>query len=426
MLYPRGTPSRIPIFSITGTNGKTTTTRLIAHVMSEQGQVVGTTNTDGVYIDGSEVRRGDTTGPSSARAVLFDPTVEVAVLETARGGILRRGLGYDMADVAVITNVSADHIGQDGVFTLNDLVHVKALVAERVAPGGTVVLNADDPKLLLVAKHPRVARPGISVVLFSTHARSHALLRHAAQGGTAYAVDHGVVVELTAEGARPLFSLDDVPITFGGAATFAAANVVAAAAASRARGVTKEALARALASFDHEQNPGRMNVFHVADARVIIDYGHNPAALSAAGDIVNVLEPARRTAVISVPGDRGDAAIRDSGAALARHFDRVVIKEDCNRRGRREGEIAMLLAAAVRARNPSISCVLELDERRAVALALETLVPGEVVVVFTDVPTMVREEIAARGGRPESSLRENRASSIEALHPDHAARGAAG
>lgn len=415
MLYPPGTPSRVPVISVTGTNGKTTTTRLIAHVMAHPGRVVGMTTTDGVYVGDVEVRRGDRTGPVSASAVLFDPAVEVAVLETARGGIVRRGLGYDLADVAVITNIAEDHIGQDDVASVEDLVHVKALVAERVCRGGTVVLNAEDPRLVELASHPRVARPGVNVVLFSTDPRNFALLRHTARGGTGYTVERGVIIEIRDEETRAVVRVQDIPITFGGALMCATANVLATIAACRALDVTCQSLAFALADFDHDKNPGRLNVYEVRGGRAVVDYGHNPAAFAAIADLARVFAPTRRTAVISVPGDRLDDAVRASAASVARHFDRIIIKEDQNRRGRSPGETARLLAAA--ATDHGAECVIELDERRAVALALSSMREGELVVFFTDVPDVARQEIAMHGGRPTTETRKPRASMIELLAP---------
>jgi cyanophycin synthetase len=217
--------------------------------MAKSGLVVGMTTSDGIYIGGHCIERGDTTGPQSARAVLFDPTVEYAALETARGGILRRGLGYDWSDVGVLTNIDADHLGQDGLQTVDDLLWAKMLVAERVREGGTLVLNAEDPRLAALPRHPRVARRAKRVAFFSLDPAHPVLARHLAAGGVGYTIDRGFLVEWMGSTEERILRADEIPAALGGAATFQIANALAAAAACRAHGVALGTIAAALRSF---------------------------------------------------------------------------------------------------------------------------------------------------------------------------------
>jgi cyanophycin synthetase len=249
MLYPEG-DGRIPVISVTGTNGKTTVARMIAHVLASTGLRVGLTTSDGIWIGGERITEGDTTGPRSARAVLSDPTVEAAVLETARGGITRRGLGYDWSDVAVLTNIQPDHFGQDGIESLEDLVFIKSLVAERVRDGGTLILNADDERLARLLEIPRVAEGEKRVAYFSLRAEHVVLRKPTGVGGAAYFVREGFVVEAVGQNRSRVLRLADVPATLGGAAEFQAANVLACVAACRARGVARERIAAALETFE--------------------------------------------------------------------------------------------------------------------------------------------------------------------------------
>ncbi|HEV2707392.1 MAG TPA: cyanophycin synthetase, partial [Pyrinomonadaceae bacterium] len=328
MLFPNGSDGRIPVISITGTNGKTTVTRMIGYVLGETGTRVGVTTTDGIWIGGRQVAAGDMTGPHSARTVLSDPTVEVAVLETARGGITRRGLGYDWSDVAVMTNIRPDHIGQDGIETLDDLVYIKSLIAERVRDGGTLILNADDEELSRLMEIPRVREGEKRVVYFSAH-ENHVLIRkHLAEGGMAYFVRDGWVIEAEGDFERHILDVTSVPATMGGLAKFQVSNVLATIAACRAHGVAFERVAAALANFrSAEHNPGRGNLYRVASGGyVLIDYGHNPDAFEAICQTAARWEGRRVTGIIGVPGDRDDSVIEEAARVAARGFQRLVIK----------------------------------------------------------------------------------------------------
>ncbi|HEV3468201.1 MAG TPA: cyanophycin synthetase [Pyrinomonadaceae bacterium] len=385
MLYPAG-DGRVPVVAVTGTNGKTTVTRMIAHVLSAAGLNVGMTTTDGIWIGGERVAEGDTTGPHSARAVLSDPTVEAAVLETARGGIVRRGLGYDWSDVAVLTNIQPDHFGQDGIETLEDLVFVKSLVAERVREGGSLVLNADDEQLARLADHPRVGKVKKRVVYFSLR-ENHVLIRkHLDAGGTAFLMQDGWVVEAAGGERRRVVRADAVPATMNGAAEFQVSNVLACVAACRALGVPAEQVASALAAFRSDaDNPGRANLYRLpAGGYLMLDYGHNPEAFGAVCRMAARWEGLRVTGIVGVPGDRSDELIEEAGRAAARGFSRVVIKEDEDTRGRARGEVAERLRLAVAAESPGRECLVVLDEAEALRGELAGLGPDEAVVMFYD------------------------------------------
>jgi len=382
-LFPPGAPARIPTVAVTGTNGKTTVARLIAHLLGRSGYRVGLTSTDGVYVGGRMVQRADATGPRSAHVVLSDPTVEAAVLETARGGILRRGLGYDHTDVGVLTNLAADHLGQDGVQTLDDLAHVKALVAERVRDGGALVLNADDPRVRDLVGRPRV-RAAHKRLLWFGLTPSGVVEKHVANGGTAFTVVDGVLVERTRGRDTPLITLARLPGAFGGAARYAAANALAAAAAARGLGVPAERVAAGLAAFDPAAgNPGRGQLYAVDGRYVLVDYAHNPAAVDAVGELLHgVWGPDRCVAVVTLPGDRSDDLIAECARAVADRFGRVVLHEDTDRRGRAPGAVPELVRRAIEARRPRAEVTVRRTVEEALPAALATTDPGDVVLLL--------------------------------------------
>ncbi|HLT48394.1 MAG TPA: cyanophycin synthetase [Rubricoccaceae bacterium] len=381
-LYPPGAPSRIPIVAVTGTNGKTTTARLIGHVLGANGRTVGMTTTSGVWVGGTCVARGDLTGPASARAVLADPAVEVAVLETARGGILRRGLGYDWADVAVVTNVCADHLGQDGLETVDDLIHVKAVVAERVREGGTVVVNADDEGALRVLE--RVPREGgREVVLFSLRADHPLVRRHVAAGGAAYFVRDGWIVEACPETEARVLQVDRVPITFGGHAEHNVANVLGAVAACRALGLRLFAVTRALRAFGAAHNEGRASVYRLGRGHVVLDYGHNAHGIEAVGRFLRRWRPdAEIIGLVKVPGDRADALLIEAGRTAARAFGHLVLSEDRDLRGRAPGEVIALLRRGAEDAAPGVPVEVVPDEREALRSVLDRVRAGALAVCF--------------------------------------------
>jgi cyanophycin synthetase len=399
-LFPPGTPARIPLVALTGTNGKTTTARMVAHILKMNGERVGLTTTDGIYIDGQLYMKGDMTGPWSARVVLKDPTVDSAVLETARGGILREGLGFDRCDVGAVLNVAADHLGLRGVETLEQLAEVKSLIVEVVREDGASVLNADDA---LVAKMAERAEGRI--VYFSMHGGEGAgelVKEHIAEGGTAVVLQPGVRGEMLAiydaEQYIPLLWTHLIPATLEGKARHNVANALAAAAICYARGVSVENIRQGLRTFatSFYLTPGRLNVFDEHPFRVIVDYAHNPAALAALHDLVDRLRPNYRRVigVVAAPGDRRDQDIREVGAIAGRTFDLLVLKEDDERRGRKDGEIATLLHDAARAAGMSPDRMITvLNELEAVRHALSLAEPDDLVVVCADDITAVWKEV---------------------------------
>lgn len=383
MLYPPGAPSRIPIVSITGTNGKTTTTRMIGHILQITGKIVGMTTTDGIYIADECIEKGDTTGPRSARTVLSDPTVEAAVLETARGGLVRQGLGYDWSDVAVITNIQPDHIGQDGIEQIEDLVHIKSLLAERVREGGTLVLNADDENLSRLIDNPRVRKVKKQVAYFSLYTEHPLIKRHLSIGGTAYFVKNGWIMEAMGYMEHRIVEAAAIPVTMGGSAEFHVANAMAAIAACRALGVAREQIVSGLTNFRSDwNNPGRTNLYQVGNGYVMVDYGHNPDSFAAICRMASHWKGRRITGVVGVPGDRDNSVVEQAGRAAARGLNRLIIKEDKDLRGRMRGEIANLLLQAVKEEVPERECMIEYDECKALVKAIQGMESGEVIIVF--------------------------------------------
>jgi cyanophycin synthetase len=395
MLYPPGARSRIPIIAITGVNGKSTTVRMVSHIFQAQGQTVGMTTTSGVHVDGCQVYSGDASGPKSARMVLSDPSVDVAVLETARGGILREGLGFDTCDVGAVLNISPDHLGLKGVETLQDLAAVKSVVTESVARRGTSVLNADDPHTLRMARHA-----GGRLIWFTLRGGpdlpAH-LQKHLVEGGRVVAlepsIEGGDIVILDGERRIPVIPAGRIPATLGGIATFNVANALAATAIAYAQGVAPDAIARALASFSTSfaQNPGRLNVHDDHGFRVILDYAHNPAGLQALGEVIQRLRPNYDQVIgmVSIPGDRRDEDRREMGAIAAELHDHIVFRERPDGHGRPSGEVLDLMQqGAVEAGFPIERTTKILDEHEAVTFCLRMAKPGDLVMIL---PTNVQE-----------------------------------
>ena len=408
MLYPAGSNGRIPIISITGTNGKTTVTRMIGHVLWQSGQAVGITTTDGIYLGNRLIVEGDTTGPHSARTILSDPTVEVAVLETARGGIVRRGLGYDWSDISVMTNIGPDHIGQDGIESVEDLVYIKSLIAERVREGGTLVLNADDEHLARIMENPRVSELKKRVVYFSLNESNPLIARHVAACNTAYIVRDGLIVEVSDHAECPVLRVADIPCTMNGTAEFQISNLLAAVAACRSHGVTCAQLRNALRNFNSNYNPGRANLYKVNGGHVMVDYGHNPDAFAAVCRMAARWNERRVTGIIGIPGDRDDSVIEQAGRVAARGFHRVIIKEDIDLRGREKGMVAKLLCKAVNDESPDTECHIVLDEINALRSEIEGLREGEVIIVFYDQLEPVMKALEDAGAMPVSIIDEPR------------------
>jgi cyanophycin synthetase len=403
-LYPPGSQSRIPLCAVTGTNGKTTVTRLIGHVMNHGSTTVGMTTTDGVHIGGLRIAEGDMTGPASARVVLSDPTVDLAVLETARGGILRRGLAYDWSDVAVITNIRPDHIGQDGIEDLDDLVWIKSLVAERVREGGTLILNADDPETVRLATHRRDLKHPREIVLFSTRNDNPHVRRHLQQGGKACLVEDGWLTEAQGNCRQRLLLAAAVPLTHGGTAQFQVANCLAALAACRALGCRAARLVRALQTFEAARdNPGRMNLWRFGQGHLLVDYGHNPDAFRAAGRMMRQWNRPV-IGIVGVPGDRSDGLIREAARAAARAFDKILIREDDDLRERQPGEVAALLSHTIRSEAPALECRVVPDEIAGIREALADVAAGATAVVFYERLAPLVSFLKQAGAEPTESL----------------------
>jgi cyanophycin synthetase len=409
MLYPEGVPSRIPIISITGTNGKTTVTRMLSHLLIESGRVTGTTTTDGIYLDGEQIVWGDTTGPASALTILEDRAVEVAVLETARGGIVRRGLGYDWSDVGVMTNIGADHIGQDGIESVEDILWIKSLVAERVREGGTLVLNADDELLARLPERRAVKRVPKRFVYFSLRPDNPVLLEHCDAGGVGYIFRDGRIFEMEGRNEHEVVEAGAIPATMNGAADFQIANAMAAIAAARACGLSREQVGASIARFRSDaENPGRANLYRVGDGYVMVDYGHNSEAFLAVCRMAAKWEGRRVTGIIGVPGDRDDALIEQAGRVAARGFHRVILKEDKDLRGRAPGEVARLLCEAVNDEWPGTECRIVLDEIEALREELREMEAGQVVVIFYDRLEPVLGVLEERGAVPVGAIEETK------------------
>jgi cyanophycin synthetase len=386
MLYPPGAPGRIPVAAITGTNGKTTTTRMLAHIMKTSGHVVGMTSTGGIQVDGRVTVKGDMTGPQSAQIVLRDPTIDFAVLETARGGILRAGLGYNECDVAACINISADHMGLGGIETLEQLARVKETVV-RIA-NDTAVLNADDKLCLKMADNCRAKH-----LCYITMDPTHGLVReHIRANGRAVVLEKGIngdMITIYDNGAHiPLLWTHLIPATIEGKAMHNVQNAMFAAAMAFSFGKDLDEIRNGLRTFDTSffQSPGRTNIYNEHPFKVILDYAHNPAGFRAMADLADKLEPAgNRIIVISAPGDRRDEDIRESVEACLPSFTHFVCKADINRRGRGEGEIPQLirrylLELGIEDGNISVFD----DEEPAVDHALNMAEEGDLVVITAD------------------------------------------
>jgi cyanophycin synthetase len=378
-MFPAGTTGRIPIVAVTGTNGKTTTARLIAHLLRSGGYCVGLTSTDGMFVGNRQIDDDDCSGPQSARAMLLNPTVDAAVLETARGGILRAGLAFDHCDVAVVTNIAeADHLGAWGIETPQQMARVKRVVVEAVAPTGWAVLNAADPLTAAMAPYC----PG-GVVLFGRDPNHPCIASHLAGAGRAALARDGHLVLATGEIETLVASLDAVPLTHHGRIAFQVENVLAAVAAAWALQLPLEHIRAALATFagDLHTTPGRFNVLSHGGRTVIVDFAHNVSGLLALVEAARQLEAARRAIVFTVAGDRRDAEIIRMGKILAENFDRVYIYEDSINRGRPAGQIIALLNQGLQAAPPSVNVLQGHGELATVDRALADLQPGELLVV---------------------------------------------
>ena len=386
MLFPPGTPSRVPVASITGTNGKTTTSRMLAHILKTAGHTVGMTSTDGVYIDGRLTVKGDMTGPASANIVLRDPTVDIAVLETARGGLLRSGLGYRRCDVSACLNVAADHLGLKGIDTLEQLAEVKRIVIEVARD--TAVLNADDDLCLNMADYTQAEH-----VCYVTMNPAHALVKeHIRAGGRAIVLEQGFngdMITLYDKGTHyQLVWTHQIPATMDGRAMHNVQNAMFAAALAYSLHKSLDDIRHGLRTFSSTifQAPGRMNVFDEHPFRVILDYGHNAAAIHSICQLVGRLEVSgRRICVLAAPGDRRDEDIRAIADEASGHFDHYICRADDGRRGRGDTEVPEMIRDQLLANGVDGSKIdIVADEEKSVVHALDMAQKGDLLVLFVD------------------------------------------
>jgi cyanophycin synthetase len=387
MLYPPGAASRIPIFSITGTNGKTTVTRLIAHILRGSGLTVGFTTTDGTYIQNQQIVHGDNTGPVSAQLVLKDPTVQVAVLETARGGIIRAGLGFDHCDIGIVTNITADHLGLKDINTLEDLARVKSVVPRSVSRRGYAVLNAQDP---LVYKMREIVDGNCAY--FSMDESHPNIKRQAHKGRISCVYENGYVTILKGKWKVRVEKVVNIPLTYGGRAEFMIQNVLAATLACFVHGVSLEDLRAGLTTFSAGTalTPGRLNFTEIGDTTVLMDYAHNPAGIRGLANFIGKLPNKYRTVVLNGTGDRRDDDIREFAKIAADNFDRVVIRAGHYLRGRSEDEMFALLQEGISQSENKPNVRVIPDSRTAIGHAIKHARKGELVVTLGD---RVRDDI---------------------------------
>lgn len=392
-MFPDGDDGRIPVLAVTGTNGKTTTVRLIAHLLAASGLRVGMTNTDGVYVNGRQIDSGDCAGPKSARNVLLNPTVDAAVFETARGGILREGLAFDRCHVGVVTNIgSGDHLGLNYITSVEDLAVLKRVIVQNIASDGMAVLNAADPIVVPMAENC----PG-KVTFFAIDRHIPVMAAHRARGKRVVYVEDGAVI--AEEGARKYsIPLKHIPVTREGAIAFQLQNVMAAVAAVWAINLDWNAISQGLFTFQAEQHnvPGRFNFFEYRGATVIADYGHNPDAMKALVEAVEALPAKRRSVVISGAGDRRDEDIRDQTRILGEAFDHVLLYQDACQRGRVDGEVIALLREGLEGASRTKKIEEIRGEFLAIDMALQGLEEGDLCLILVDQVEEALEHIAQR------------------------------
>jgi cyanophycin synthetase len=382
MLYPPGKSARIPIIAITGTNGKTTTTRLTAHIVKQMGKKVGFTTTEGVYIHSEKLMAGDCTGPVSAEFVLKDPTVEFAVLESARGGILRAGLGFHNCNIAIVTNIAPDHLGLGGIDTLDQLTRVKAVVPKSVFPNGYAILNADDRHVLSMREEL-----DCKIALFSLNENNSHIQAHCEKGGIAAVYENGYVTIMKGTWKIRVDKVTNIPITFGGKAEFNIANVLPAILATYLSDFKIEDIRLALETFvpSPVQTPGRMNIFHFKNFAVMADYAHNAHGMEAIGKFVQKIDATKKVGVIAGVGDRRDEDTIALGVEAAKVFDEIIIRQDKNLRGKSEAEIIALLTKGIHSVKSDLKITSIKTEREAIEYAIRNAIKGSFVVIINDV-----------------------------------------
>lgn len=382
MLFPPGTNSRIPIIAITGTNGKTTTTRLIAHIVKSTGYHVGFTTTDGIYIQNRMLQRGDCTGPQSAQFVLRDPTVEFAVLETARGGILRSGLGFSRCDVGIVTNIAEDHLGLKDIDDLENLSRVKSVVVESVSRDGFALLNADDPLVAAMAKNLTC-----NIAYFSMNEKNQLIKKHTEEGGFAGIYENGYITICKGTWKIRIEKVINIPLTMEGKAAFMIQNILAATLATFVKGFKVADIKLGLQTFipSPSQTPGRMNLFKFKNFTVLVDFAHNPAGFIAIAKYLEKIDAKPKIGVIAAVGDRRDQDIIKLGELAASMFDQIIIRQDMDLRGRSEENIINLLKQGILSVKSDIKVESISKEIDAIKYALENAQEGSFITILCDV-----------------------------------------
>ncbi|MDD3765589.1 MAG: cyanophycin synthetase [Eubacteriales bacterium] len=389
LLFPKELNMDFPIVSVTGTNGKTTTVRLIGHVLSHVGRKVGMTSTSGTFIDGKCICKGDHSGPCSARALLANKSIDAAVFETARGGIIREGLGYDLADVGIVTNIAEDHLGLGGVETLKDLAFVKALVVEAIKPGGCAVLNAEDEMTNFILE-----RVQEQVILFYK-TKDNVKVKDVDKYINVF-VEDGFIKIRDSNREITALQIKDIPITYGGLLECNIENALASVCALYALKIPVEDIAKGLASF--ESNPGRFQIFHMDGYKIMLDYAHNEAGYMQVTKLCQKLCASRIVGIIGMPGDRPDKAIKSVGVLAAKAFDRIYIKEDRNLRNRKKHEVANLLYGAVAESSYDMEKVKIIDDEvEALKEAMKNAQKDDLIVVMYEKIEPLTELIKQRG-----------------------------
>ncbi|MBK9399503.1 MAG: cyanophycin synthetase [Bacteroidetes bacterium] len=390
MLFPPGAPFKIPIVAVTGTNGKTTTTRLMAHIAKTAGYKVGFTTTDGIYIQNIMMQRGDCTGPQSAEFVLKDPTVDFAVLETARGGILRAGLGFHQCDIGIVTNVAADHLGLKDINSLEDMARVKSIVPEAVMPGGYAILNADDELVYGMAKGLQC-----NVAYFSMDEKNPLIEEHCEKGGLAAIAENGFITICKGTWKIRVEKIVNIPLTFRGKAAFMIQNILPAVLTGFIRNFKIEDIRLALETFipSPVQTPGRMNMFEFRKFNVMVDYAHNPAGFQAISKFIEKIEAKPKIGIIAGVGDRRDEDIIALGTLAAKMFDEIIVRQDRNLRGRSEREIIDLMLQGVHKIDVNKKYTVIPSEPEAIDYAFKNAKKGSFIVICSDVVPDALEQV---------------------------------
>lgn len=385
-LYPQNIPTNIPIIAVTGTNGKTTTTRLIAHILQQSGKQIGYTTTDGIYLNKLLLERGDTTGPRSARKVLQDPMTEIAVLETARGGILREGIGFKECQIGVLTNIEEDHLGLNDINTLEDLARVKSVVLDTIQPNGWAIINAENAISMKISK-----KLSCHSAYFISNPQSELIPEFIKRGEKFSFIQDDIVCIYTGQKIIKIIPVQDVPITYGGKAQFMIQNMLAAALACYLLPSEIGQIKQGLETFQPgvEQTPGRLNIFEINDFKLLVDYAHNPSGYLAIQSFIESFQCNRKIGIISGIGDRRDQDIVQCASIAAQMFDYIIIRQEHHLRGRSEKEITSLLLKGIQQVNPAMPVKLISDEVEALKYALQIAEKGDFVIALSDEITNV-------------------------------------